>query len=384
MSEPTNLADKYRTQDTNYTSKPVDYLDREVEVQVEGAPGIHMAHPSIGSQPILDANGSIAPRSIAPDMMEAIFLGDPGHFLNLENGACYYLWRKAKLMMQGKSLVTGRLYPNFPPFHFDFTSVFSLPHPETGGHFKSDINVQHGTYAYFYYCWKVQEFPDGVDAHGDSGSKDCRIPAKVDQNQNANKTPSLDEFLRKAGFWGQFGPEYCIASTEGDRIRGVVLMNMLGHMEIAWHELIHKTSRYVNFPNKRADVIPYLEFSMKFWTDATWKRPDGIPVTPKWFKHFRKDTEMLPYFINADKYVQQREVEIRRAIANREEFVSPAQVQLDFEKERVGLRAETKEEAEFMDQFLDYTDCEETAEEREDIEDSLIIRWATMPLGSGV
>lgn len=54
MPRPKTLAEAYRAQDSNYTSKPIDYpFERRIKCQVAGAPGIHKTHPSLGARPIL-------------------------------------------------------------------------------------------------------------------------------------------------------------------------------------------------------------------------------------------------------------------------------------------------------------------------------------------
>ncbi|KAE9977071.1 hypothetical protein EG328_002267 [Venturia inaequalis] len=372
MPQPSTLAEAYRAHESNYTSKPIDYpLGRHVKVQVAGAPGIHHTHPIIGARFILQADGCVAPRSIAPDMMEAIFLGDPGHFICLDDGARYYLWRRTKLKMQGKSVLTDRLYPNFPPFQFDFTSTFNLPHPQTGRPFRIDHTNRHGTYAYFYYCWKRQEFPEpgAVDADRDSESKAFRRPANAAQIPNTNKPSSLEEFLYRAGFWNEFGPDVCVGSPQGSRLRSAVLKNMIHHMDIAWHELTVHTGKNITLPNGRDDVLAYLEASLPFWSDPTWKRPEGIPQTPTQYKMFHQSTQLFPYILHVDRCVRQREAEIRRGLASREGYIPPAQVQLGLGKrKKSGLQFITLDEVDFMDEFLDYTNCEEGVEEKKDAE----------------
>ncbi|KAE9978208.1 hypothetical protein BLS_000800 [Venturia inaequalis] len=318
MPQPSTLAEAYRAHESNYTSKPIDYpLGRHVKVQVAGAPGIHHTHPIIGARFILQADGCVAPRSIAPDMMEAIFLGDPGHFICLDDGA------------------------------------------------------RHGTYAYFYYCWKRQEFPEpgAVDADRDSESKAFRRPANAAQIPNTNKPSSLEEFLYRAGFWNEFGPDVCVGSPQGSRLRSAVLKNMIHHMDIAWHELTVHTGKNITLPNGRDDVLAYLEASLPFWSDPTWKRPEGIPQTPTQYKMFHQSTQLFPYILHVDRCVRQREAEIRRGLASREGYIPPAQVQLGLGKrKKSGLQFITLDEVDFMDEFLDYTNCEEGVEEKKGAE----------------
>lgn len=301
--------------------------------------------------------------------MEAIFLGDPGHFLCLDDGARYYLWRRAKLKMQGKSVLTGRLYPNFPPFQFDFTTTFHLPISQTGRPFKFNELNKHGTYAYFYYSWRRHEFPGpgGADVDGDfekSGDFGNAFNDAHTSNAAYERLP-LDEFLHKAGFWNELDPHFRAQSAEGNNLRGAALRNMMGHMDIAWHELALHTGKHITLPNGIADAISYLEASLEFWGDLTWKRPEGVSPVPRKFKVYHRDTQAFPYIFFADQWVLQREGEVRRACVEGDGCISPAEGQLDWKEGRLGLRGVTMEEADFMDRFLD---CGERVEEKGDVE----------------
>lgn len=301
--------------------------------------------------------------------MEAIFLGDPGHFLTLDDGIRYYMWRRLTLKMQGKSVLTDRLYPNLPEFQFDFKTKFGHPHPQLGTPFLFTSQVKRGTYAYFYRCWRTHTLQGPNDKHPSAGiSTVSRDLADVAQNSHANGGLSLESFLHTAGFWDEFGPGVYKLTDEGALLRSRVVSNMTTFMDIAWQEIMKATGKHVKFPNGRDDAVSYIEGSMAFWGNPDWQCPADFTPTKPEAKIWHFTQTLFPYVAYGDKYAQRREAEIRKTLPELQDHTSSTQIRVEPKKKKeLGLRPVTTEEADFMDEILDYTDCGEV-EEEEDVD----------------
>jgi hypothetical protein len=283
-------------------------------------------------------------RHMASDMMEALFLGDPGFFLSLDDGVKYWLWRRTLLQRQGKNVLTGRLFPHFPIFKFDFNTCFPAQDQPTGRPYVVDASVKRGTYTYFYTCWRRKAFPSSKD--GPQGP------------ETSSELDLLGKFLWKSGFWASYGPLAEEISEQGARLRNVTIHNIILHLDIAYQKL-HKREI-----KDRDDAMAYVEASAEFWIDENWKRPEAYVPTPAHHRGIVQNQQIpliYPYAISTDEHVMGREPRIHRTHLPFSEDARPNWVirleQAMAKGNASGphehtIRPVTKEEADFMCQFL--------------------------------
>lgn len=187
-------------------------------------------------------------------------------------------------------------------------------------------------------------------------------PTNISQKTNANKARSLEDVLDAAGFWNEFGLSGLSRDESGGTrgLRKMLIDNLCCHMDLAWQEIQNPTGNHLTLENGRDDVISYIEGSSAFWGDPNWIRPVDYTPTPVEDRKWGSTPTLCPYVIWGDKHVREREVEIRKTHV---QHTSPTQIRVDPEKKQWGLRPVTKEEADFMDQFLDYSNCEDEKED---------------------
>jgi hypothetical protein len=280
-------------------------------------------------------------------MMEAMFLGDPGYFFQLNEGVKYYIWRRTLLKLQGTHALIGRLFPHMPVFNFDFRTTFRDIGPR-GVPYVVTPHIRRGTYDYFYSCWRRRMFPSSQDDRQEPNNSEH-------QSNNPNHDKSFENFLIKAKFWDSFDPRVKENSAEGLRLRNAVIRNLIVHLDIAGQRLQKR-----EFKDKD-DAIAYIEASVEFWGNPEWQFPEDFVPTPDQHKRLQHAGQIYPYAIAIDKQVKGREPRIRPNARSPPEDNRPVwQVQLEQAAANVAadngslIRAVTKEEADFMDYLFDY------------------------------
>lgn len=284
----------------------------------------------------------LLPREMASDMMEAMFLGDPGYFLSLNDGVKYFIWRRTVLKLQGKHPLTGRLFPHFPVFNFDFRSPFLLRDPRTNKQYTVTSQVIRQTYAYFYSCWRRNAFPSSQDETPNNGQE----PNNFNQQPDKPNGQSFHMFLLHSKFWDQFGPVVAENSVQGARLRNDVIHNLITHLDIAFQGVrSHKIK-------DKDDALAYIEASAEFWSDPNWRHPEGYIPTPDYHRivvHVQQIPLVYPYAISVDFHVREREPRFKPAHVQ-----SPPKEYITIVEHEDCVRPVTAEEAEFLDQFISY------------------------------
>jgi hypothetical protein len=288
-----------------------------------------------------------AGRDIASDMMEAIFLGDPGHFLQLDEGVRYYVWRRTLLKFQGKE-VTDRLFPHFPVFTFDFNTSFD------DTNFVVPFDVQRGTYSYIYSCWRRKAFPSSQD----------------DRQASSNPNPSitLSDFLDQHKFWDAFDPRAKENSAEGAHFKRSIFRNIALHMDFAGQKL---EKREFKDP---AEAMKYVEVSSEIWDHLDFAQlPATFVPTQGYLKQLQRIDEIFPPAVTSDEGVEEREQIIHSTAQlepenNKTGWETPLEqiaLGIPTAREQQWMKSVTQEEADFMDELFDFDAyyADETGEE---------------------
>ncbi|QDS74837.1 hypothetical protein FKW77_002835 [Venturia effusa] len=349
---PNTVLEALRVKDSNYTSKPIHYRTGYLHHHPASAQ-LFLHQSRLAAQLPQSQNLQINPlQNIAPELMEAIFRGDPGHFLVLQDGALYYMWRRTMLRRQGISVLTGQLHPQVRGFKFDWRAA-PLPHPTP--------QMEHAIYAFFYYSWKKWARASIRAASGNNLGNPAN-PAQ-DPSPNEQVTP-LEEFLENVQFYDEF--EHSVANMSGPvgrrNLRSLVSTNALVHMDLTWQELVNtcNTGNISDSPYDRNDVISHIEAGSRSWADPNWLPSVDYTRSPRQLRTFTCTPELLPYIAWATKEVLQREQIVgnmleRERVTQHASIISPSP---DPWKDHRGLRPATQEEASYMDQFLKFDDCE--------------------------
>lgn len=155
---------------------------------------------------------------------------------------------------------------------------------------------------------------------------------------------------------------------QGALLRNVIIHNLVVHLDIAWQGL--RTGKYKD----RDDAMAYIEASSSFWNDMNWQHSEDYTPTPDYHRmvvQFQQIAQVYPYAVSIDPHVKQREPRIMRAhLRSPPEDDRPLwmiQLEEGIAKVEAGpkhehcIRPITEEEADFMDNFLDY-DAEHASE----------------------
>lgn len=281
---------------------------------------------------------------MASDMMEALFLDDPGYFLTLDDGVKYFLWRRTMLKSQNKSIRTDRLYPGFPIFKFDFKNTFTKIDPRTGAPYIITETTERATYAYFYACWRRKAFPS------DQEQGSAQEPADSTQHSTtADPHLSFNTFLTRAKFWDTFGPDVAENSMEGRRKQNAIHRNILVHLDLVSQGFGDRTGKDFKYKH-RDEVFSSIEDSSSNWGNPEWQHPEDYIPTSRELMHLVLN--VYPYAISIDPHVKERECQIKRTRSTHADIRPVLKNSMELHPKT--QRPVTEEEAKIMEQFCNF------------------------------